>query len=296
MLFRLGGRQMIIYFGDSMYAIGEWIGSFWACRTAYRARYGPLRLETRHQLAWLFIGIALFANGFGGAYYTYLEWRGQLNPVPSLSDIGFTLFYILTFIGLLLMPTSTKPGRSHILIGLDALITTLSILGISWYFVIGPIFANVSNIPTLVVATSYPFWDVLLILAILLLVYQRPEPVLYSSLLLCGLGIVSHISADTGYTLTMSFGTYTTGTYYIDTFWFIAAMLIGLSAPYQYATIARRVLHERTQPGPETNGIEHPSLVRDKKPQSRIRILQNLLIYVPLIILLALTLYSTITR
>lgn len=296
MLFHLGGRQITIYFGDSMYAIAAWIGSFWVCRTAYRARYGPLHLETRYQLAWLFIGIALLTNGIGGAYYTYLEWRGQLNPVPSLSDIGFTLFYILTFTGLLLMPTSTKPSRSHILIGLDALITTLCILGISWYFVIGPIFANVSDIPTLVVATSYPFWDVLLILAILLLIYQPTEPVLYSSLLLCGLGVVSQISADTGYALTIPFGTYTTGTYYIDTFWFIGAMLIGLSAPYQYAAIARRVLHERTQSGPETNGIEYPSLVRDKIPQSRIRILQNLLIYVPLIILLALTFYSAITR
>jgi signal transduction histidine kinase len=296
MLFQLGGREKTIYFADSMYAVTAWIGSFWACRTAYRARYGPLRLERRYQLAWLFIGIALFANGVGGAYYTYLEWRGQLNPVPSLSDIGFTSFYLLTFIGLLLMPTSTKPSRSHILIGLDALITTLCILGISWYFVIGPIFANVSNIPTLVVASSYPFWDVLLILAILLLIYQRTEPILYSSLLLCGLGIVSQICADTGYAMTIPFGTYTTGTYYIDTFWFIAAMLIGFSAPYQYATIAHRVLHEHTQPASETNGIEYPSLVRDKKPRSRIGILQNLLIYVPLVMLLALTLYSAITQ
>src|SRR5258708_8272893 len=124
LLFHLGGRQMTVYFVASMYAIAAWIGSFWACRTAYRPRYGPLLLETRHQLAWLFIGIALFTNAFGGANYTFLEWRWQLNPLPFLSDICFTLFFILIFIGLLLMPTFTKPGRSHILIGLDALITT----------------------------------------------------------------------------------------------------------------------------------------------------------------------------
>src|SRR5690242_19710831 len=73
LLFRFGGKEKIIFFSDSMYAVTAWIGSFWACTTAYRARYGPLQLEPRHQLAWLTIGLALFLNGAGGAYYTYLE-------------------------------------------------------------------------------------------------------------------------------------------------------------------------------------------------------------------------------
>ena len=65
-LYKLGGQAKTIYFADSMYGIAAWIGSFWAFRTAYRARFGPLRLEPRHQLAWFVIGIALFANGIGG--------------------------------------------------------------------------------------------------------------------------------------------------------------------------------------------------------------------------------------
>ncbi len=296
MLYQPGGQQKTIYFADSMYAVAAWIGSFWAWRTAYRARYGPLRLEPRYQLAWLVIGVALLSNGIGGAYYTYLEWKGKLNPVPSLADLGFTLFYFLTFIGLLLMPTAAKSRRSHIRIGLDAIITMLCILGISWYFVIGPIFAMSSDIPKLLMADSYPFWDILLILAVLLLIFQRTEPILHASLLLCGLGIVSQICADTGYALTIPFGIYTTGTPYIDTFWFSGALLIGLSAAYQYATIARRVYQERAHPIPEVNGTEYPALLRDEKPQRRSRVLQSLLIYVSLIVLLTLTLYSEIRQ
>ena len=79
---KLGGQEKTIYFADSTYGVAAWIGSFWAFQTAYRARFGPLRLEPRHQLAWFVIGIALLANGIGGFYYTYLEWTGQLNPVP----------------------------------------------------------------------------------------------------------------------------------------------------------------------------------------------------------------------
>ncbi len=295
MLFLLGGREKTLYFADSIYAIAAWIASCWACRTAYRTRYGPLHLEPRHQLAWLLIGIGLFINGIGGAYYTYLEWRGEHNPVPSLADIGFALYCFLIFVGLLLMPTIGKPGSSRIRIGLDAIITTLCILGISWYFVIEPLFSTVSNIPTLLVTASYAFWDLLLILAILSLIYQRTEPILFSSLLLCGVGILSQIVADTGYALTIQFGTYSTGTFYVDTFWFIGALLIGLSAPYQYATIARRVFHERAEPVPEASGIAYPTLARHEKPQRNRRILQSLLIYIPLIILLALTFHSEMT-
>jgi signal transduction histidine kinase len=292
-LYKLGGQERTIFFADSMYGIAAWIGSFWACGTAYRAHFGPLRLEQRHQLAWLVIGIALFANGIGGFYYTYLEWSGQLNPVPSLADLCFTIYYFLTFVGLLLMPTAAKFRRSRIRIGLDAVITMLCILGISWYFVIGPIFMTSKDIPTLLVAASYPFWDVLLILAVLLLIFQRTEPVLRSSLLICGLGIISQIIADTGYALTIPFGSYTPGTPYIDTFWFCGFLLIGLAAPYQYAAIARKVYHERTYPG-DLNDTENPVLLRDEKTQQRNRIVQTLLIYISLILLLTLTLFSEI--
>src|SRR5260370_12504426 len=295
-LYKLAGQEKTIYFADAMYGVAAWIGSFWAWRTAYRARFGPLRLEPRHQLAWLVIGVALLSNGIGGFYYTYLEWTGKLNPVPSLADLGFTIFYFLTFVGLLLMPTAAKFRRSSIHIGLDAFITMLCILGISWYFVIGPIFMTSKDIPTLLVAASYPFWDVLLILAVLLLIFQRTEPVLHSSLLICGLGIVSQIIADTGYALTIPFGTYTTGTPYIDTFWLSGALLIALSASYQYATIARRVYHERAHPGPEGNGTEYPVLLRDEKSQPRSRGAQSLLIDVSLILLLTLTLYIEIRQ
>ncbi|HYX49491.1 MAG TPA: GAF domain-containing protein, partial [Ktedonobacteraceae bacterium] len=227
-------------------------------------------------------------------YYTYLEWAGQLNPVPSPADLCFTIYYSLTFVGLLLMPTAAKFRRSRIRIGLDALITMLCILGISWYFVIGPIFMTSKNIPTLLVAASYPFWDVLLILAVLLLIFQRTEPALHSSLLLCGLGIVSQIIADTGYALTIPFGTYTTGTPYIDTFWFCGFLLIGLAATYQYAAITRRVYYERIYPASGVNGIENPVLLRDEKSQQRNRVAQTLLIYISLILLLTLTLFSEI--
>ena len=294
LLFRFGGEGKTIFFSDSMYAVTSLVGAFFVCTTVLRARYGPVQLEPRYQLAWLVIGLGLLANGIGGTYYTYLEYIGQLNPVPSLSDIGFTLFYLLTFIGLLLMPTEPGTERFRIRVALDALITTLCILGVSWYFVIGPIFATEKDIPKLIVAVSYPFWDILPILAVVLLIYQHTERLLHPSLLLCGAGILAQVCGDTGYAITIPSNTYITGTFYIDTFWFTAALLIGLAAPYQYATIVRKVYHERFNQALEATGIEHTTAIRNgnSKPPRRFALVQSFLIYFPLAVLLTLTLYS----
>ena len=126
-----------------MYAVAAWIGAFWACRIAYRAQRGPLRLEPRQRLAWLFIGIGLLCNGLGGAYYIYLEWLGGIDSVPSLS-VPVSPFSMVSPLldcsacpllqAFSSCPLSQNLSNLRIRLALDALIPTISILGISWYF------------------------------------------------------------------------------------------------------------------------------------------------------------------
>ncbi|HZU66193.1 MAG TPA: ATP-binding protein [Ktedonobacteraceae bacterium] len=295
LLFRLGGDTAVTFVGDSMYGVASWIGAWWAFTTAWRARYGPVRLQPRLQLAWLLIGAGLITNGIGGFYYTYLEMGGTLTPVPSPADIGFTMYYLFALAGLLLIPTQPHAGRFRLRIGLDALITTLCLLGISWYFVIYPIFLNETDTYKLIVAVSYPFWDILLILALLLLFYQRTERILRASLILFGLGIVSQICADTGYAIGVPAGTYTTGTFYVDTFWFIGYLLMGLAALYQYNMIVRKVYNERQNTDQAPLREDIPPNLSGKSDRSY-TLFRNLLLYIPLAILLILMLYSETTE
>src|SRR5207249_1446396 len=144
----------------------------------------------------------------------------------------------------LLMPTTL---RFRVRMALDALITTLSLLGVSWSFLIGPSVLAQKDIDTLhklyafLVAISYPCWDMVLILAITLLIQRRTQSILHPSLYLFGAGIISIIWADSGYVYGSIFThAYQTGTPYIDEFWFIGFLLIGLSALYQYTDIAER--------------------------------------------------------
>src|SRR5438067_203198 len=183
MLFHIGGEHTVGLFSHSIYTLGSLLGASWAWTTSYQARRGALELERHYQFAWLLIGLGLLANGLGGAYFTYLEYCGQLNAAPIYAEIGFTLFYPLVFAGLILMLTGLKPGRVCVCMGLEALIITLSLLGVGWYFLIDPTFllrghAQVTT-GRLVTLLSYPFWDILLILAVVLIIRHCTARILH---------------------------------------------------------------------------------------------------------------------
>jgi GAF domain len=295
-LFHIGSDNGLKLLSNIMYPLSSAIGAIWAFTTAYRARRGPLRLERHYQLAWLLVGLGLLANCLGGIYFTYLQQTGVSDTVPSPGDIGFTLFYPLTFVALLIMPSAIRFRKR---VGLDSLITTLCILGVSWFFFISTIFMankNANETPyTFFVTVSYPFWDMLLMLAIVLLIQRRPEPILRTSLTIFSVGILCQIWADTGYAYALAINTYYTGMIYIDPLWFIGFLLFGLSALYQYSALALRAYNEQTHPTQVVTRRD-PDLFRQGKQIHRRRIfVQSTLIYIPLAVLLILTLYSVYT-
>ena len=294
MFVKPGGHEATIFYGDSLYAVANWIAAFWVLRIVYRATRGPVLLDKKYRRAWLFIGIGLIANGIGGAWYTYLEMSGNINPVPSPADIGFTLYYVLTFIGLLFLPVAIKIDRARFRIGLDALIITLCALAYSWYILIQPIVSHVHDLYTLLVSDSYPFWDLLLVLALLLIAFQRVGRLLIPSLFLFAAGILSQIWADSFYAATLPFNSYTTGTWYIDTFWFLGALLMGLAAQFQYATIARRIYSEHTYGTQERERNEY-NLSKDARKTGRMS-LQGILIFLTVLFIVGLVLYCFATQ
>ncbi len=299
MLFHLGPPDYPDFVSNFMYPLTSFVGASWAFFTAYRGRQSLLRLAPQHQLAWLLVGLALFANCAGGLYYTYLERSGQTILVPSFSDVGFTLFYPLIFMGLFLLPTAL---RFRLRVALDALITTLSILGVSWFFFISKVFvasveAHVS-IPEFITVLSYPFWDMLLLLALLLLIYRRSSALPFLSFLLLGLGILSNIWADTGYAYSVAIGVYDSVNFLIDPFWYLGFLLVGVSSLFQYAAMARSAQHENGKLTQSTLAISPIPVdvvgAANTITERRLYwyLTRNTLIYLPLAILLALALYS----
>jgi signal transduction histidine kinase len=294
LLFHISGNNNPDLVSNIMYPLTSFIGAGWAFITAYRARYGPLKLQLSHQLAWLLVGLGLMANCIGGVYYTYLDRTNQV-IFPSFSDIGFTLFYPLIFVGLFLMPTALKFRKG---IALDALITTLCILGVSWFFFISKVFvvqveANVTQ-AQLFMSVSYPVWDILLILAIVLLIYRWPDRLLYPSLFLLGAGILANIWADTGYAYASAVGTYYEINFLFDPFWYLGFLLVGLSGLYQYTALAKNTYCRQGFPTQTSKQVVVRKTNRSNAGSRRWRVTQGTLIYLPLAILLTLTLYSEV--
>src|SRR6266487_3469335 len=296
MFFRIGGQGVTVIFSVVAYAVAAFLGMLWAFRMVYLARYGPVRLGRQHQLAWLLVGLGLAANACASVLFGVLAMLGR-SGFPTLADLLLNLFYPLVFMGLLLMPAAVRfRGR----MGLDALISMLSFLGVSWFFVIGPTyFAHVgdadaqSQILRLLVALVYPCWDVLLILAIALLFQRRIERTLHASLLLFGVAILANIWADLAFLYTNMFHHYQLGSPFIDPFWFASYLLIGLSGLYQYADLARREYVDIVRRPQGVSAAEHtPFKMLDLSGGRIWRRISAVLIHLPLTVLLLLTVYG----
>jgi len=297
LLFHIGEAPNVALIPDALCAVASLIGAFSAWTIVYRARRGALQLDSRYQLAWFLVGSSLLANGLARAYVTSLMYNEQFNLAPSLADIGFTFSYPLLFAGLLLMLAGRRIGRACVKMGLDAAITTLCILGVSWYFFIAPtlLLQRETHVATatLFTALSYPFWDILLMLATLMIIRRCAERILHPSLLLCGAGLLAAILADTGYAHFTALSMYSSASI-VDPLRVMSVLLIGLSAHYQYAALAHRASGVHIHPHRIAARKAGASHNQNETSPHRSILLQGALLYLPLGILLALTLGSEV--
>jgi signal transduction histidine kinase len=281
-------------FSNSMYTLSALIGAFWSLRAAYQATRGPLVLGGRLRLGWTLIGLALLANGLGNIYYGAYQYLMRVEtPLPSYADIGFTLFYVFCLAGLLLLPIQTNRTSPSIHMIIDALIIILCLLGVSWYIVINPILAQAQpgKLLETIAGVSYPCWDILLLLTLVLFVHRRAAPVLRPSIWLCSLGVLAQVWADSGYAYLSNTNLYHSGLVTIDPFWFVGFLLIGITPLYQYHSIARHIYTHNVQIPKNTNKAA-TDIKNSLKFKGGFVLLGSVMIYIPFLALLALALYA----
>jgi hypothetical protein len=231
MFFRVGGNNVVSLFSSSIYVIAACFGAGCAFLTVRRAGSDPGLFSPRYQRSWLLVGLALLSDGLGGAYALLLTWLGKALPVPSLADLGYTLYYPLLFSGMLLQASKANAPRVRPQQFLEAGIVTLGLLAVDWYALLGPVLARQiwtpSSLPGIITTLSYPFWDILLLFAIVFLLWQRRERSEIPLVLLCCSGLVANIWADTSYAYFVTLGQYTPGAPAIDLFWPLGSFCVG---------------------------------------------------------------------
>jgi signal transduction histidine kinase len=300
MTFRVGSDSATAMYTQIMYGVSASLGALWAFRAAYMGKYGPVRLERQHQLAWLLIGLGLLANCYGRILY-FIPFMQKYDAFPGIADIFFYLFYSLIAVAILLMPSSI---RFRVRLCLDIVTATLSLLGVWWFFVISPAFIAHTlhsnggvEIAALVAGLTYFGLDILLVLTVILFFLHRRQQTFSPALLLLGIALLLNVFGDLTFGYCTIYKIYQPGMLLVEPVRYASYLLLGLSGLYQYAGLARKQymdmvsvpqkVSSSTASSPMQSGIRQSFLER--------RIL-SLLIHLPLTLLLALTVYSQIVR
>ncbi len=197
------------------------------------------------RLSWLLIGVGVLMWGIGETFWRYYISIGQ-TPFPSLADIGYSSFPLLTFTALLLLPSPNVKSKRFILL-MDSFISMWSIFAIAWYLLLGslaqaPGEANLAKF----LGIYYPVSDTALLSCVVFLLL-RGQGSIYKvrarriSLLVVGLGLCFFVTSDFIFNIQQNAGTYVEATW-IDLGWPLGMMIIGVAAAL------RRFLPSTPQP------------------------------------------------
>jgi diguanylate cyclase (GGDEF)-like protein len=187
-------------------------------------------LVRRERAAWTVITLALASWTFGEIYWAIF----RPETYPSLADWGYILFYVLLYVGIVLLLRSRARTIGGTL-WLDGATAALA-AGALGAAVIFEIVVDATEGSTSVVVTNlaYPLGDVLLLSAVFgVFSLTAWRPGLRWTLL--GLGVLSTALADVVYLFQSAEGTYVEGTW-IDIFWPAAMLLVAASAWVQDRT------------------------------------------------------------
>ena len=191
-------------------------------------------LYREERLAWLLLGAGMVAWAAGDIYYTLAE-----PGFPSLSDVGYLLFYPASYATLWLLVRSRIPRFDRGLF-VDGLIAALAVAAMAAALVFEPIHdSSTGSSAAVAVNLAYPLADMLLIsvaVGIMALTGWRPG----RTWIFIALGLAVSAVADGWYLYKIATETYVEGTI-LDAFWPASMLLIAYAAwqPAQEARAAR---------------------------------------------------------
>ncbi len=185
------------------------------------------------QVSWFLIGVGVLVWGLGESFWRYSISIGQ-TPFPSLADVGYSLFPLLAFTGLLLQPAPAQRSRRLVLL-MDSFISMGSIFAIAWYLLLGslaqaPGEANLAKF----LGIYYPTADMALLSCVVFLLLRGQGRIYQAnarriSLLVIGLGFCFFIASDFLFNIQNNAGTYVEATW-VDMGWPLGMMTIGAAA------------------------------------------------------------------
>ncbi len=240
-------------------------------RNEIAAARAEAQIAQRAYFAWVFLALAIALYASGQAIWTSYDVRMNSAdvPFPGLYDIGFVASYPFFLIGALLLSRRNKATVGGTRLILDALAVIGASLALSWFFVLSPAIAGLSQAPSAgaaFLAIYFPAGDLFLVAVGAFLMFsplanREQQPVL---LRLClGLFFLAITDSLLGY-LSLTPSGFNTGTLQ-DILWPLSMLFVGLAAVEYPRSIARG----QEQAAHSNNGVNGaaPLLVTGRSSQ-----------------------------
>jgi two-component system, cell cycle response regulator len=177
--------------------------------------------------AWLLIGTGVLGWTFGEIYFTFVLWDESAPPIPSPADLGFQLFPLLTFPGMLVLLRARAKVAPVLVV--DGIATALAVGALSAAIVFQTVLEHASG-DAVAVGTSlaYPLLD-LVLLSVGVGALAGTGWRLDRTWALLASGILLFWFADSMYLVRAAEGTYESGGWF-DAGWWAGLLLIALAA------------------------------------------------------------------
>lgn len=195
--------------------------------------YAAKNMEGRAKSAWLIMAVAMLFESFAEGTWAFIEVVLQEDPFPSVSDIGYLMFYPLFAAGIFLLPNAPLSPRERLGVILDSAIVIISAALVFWIFYFAPIVSSLNTITLeLTISLAYSMMDIVLFVALIRLLLSKLDAPTITPALFLAAGMASVLVADAVFCIQTQKGTYISGSH-LDTIWISCNLFIALAGLLQ---------------------------------------------------------------
>jgi diguanylate cyclase (GGDEF)-like protein/PAS domain S-box-containing protein len=230
------GQEHTEIVGDSLI----WLLSAVAAGLAWRAG-GSRILDVRSRRAWRILALAYGSLSLGNLLWLYFRAVLDIQPYPSLADIGYLSLYPLLLWALLSFPVAPTTRADRTRVWLDTSVVVLGAAMVLWHFVIRPVaLAEHTEALEAALSLAYPVFDLVLVFGTATLMLRRTVGGGGTALACLAAGLFFNAVANLVYGYQLTAGTFASGGW-PDALWAVATLLIALSGQLEVWR-ARRVV------------------------------------------------------
>ena len=184
------------------------------------------------------LACALVLNALGDLTWAILQDVLGLSPFPSLADFFYLAYYPVFLLAILHLPSLRSSRREALLTFQDMAIVLLASILFFWSFILGPVFQASQQEPLVLqlLSLAYPVCDLVLLWAVLLLLFRKPNGESQAPLILVAVAAALFFLTDCLYSYQSVLGTYASGGL-LDIGWISAYLMFGLAGALQAASL-----------------------------------------------------------